>query len=970
MNFFIDDHPDGFDEYWDLRGVNAGATDGTWQAHMYKIITGDEPMFYLDVAAGPSYMLVDGLLYYLDPLNPVNLRVNGDYHLGDYTFAGVVTDTSGQDGLATVSMTFKPPPPGLVGTPVLASTSGDDLTTDDLTCSYTLGSTATTAATAWYVDGVPQMTLYMPMEGGAANALLDYSGNGIGVTTGGDPMWISDGGHDGNGAFAFDGIGDRLIAGETFPTSSSYTKTAWVYRTGTTNNNIISGDNGGTGHAFWAQNNGGTTLSAGHHGSWAIVIDSQPLDLDTWYFVAVTFDYDSGEMILYRDAIPVDSATVPSGQRNVTDATLLIGSFGSGNNWSGNIDEPRVYDHVLSPQQIAAMYNGGSGDINEIVSQQTDVGEDWQCRVTPFSASDEGATAASNTLTILSPPDEDGDGIPDSIEVGHSCLLYDNDDTDADGIDDGVEDANQDGIVDPGETDPCDDDSDDDGIPDGIEDANGNGAVDAGETDPLDDDTDGDGLLDGEEDTNFNGVVDPGENDPRAYAACPLDMVANYKMDNPSAYADYLGGPTATCSNCPTQATGRAGEALQFDGIDDEVNIPDNDQFDWAADASFSIEYWMKTGESTAGNRVIVGRDGGPTALHWWVGCDGGGKAAFQLQGTNGAGEYIGGNGPVLNDDAWHHLVFVRDESIDTNLIYVDGNEVHSGVYDYAVGFAESVPVNVGHIDLGGRYRYNGIVDELAFYDRALSAAEIQQHYDNGMADLGSCDAGPVFTSLTLETSVDKTADKADWSDVVGSLAAGFTMELAPAVDYHYLDVSNDPGATTTDRPLASGDYGFYLAANPAGYLAYWADRGVDENSPDGSWQAHMYDIIIGDEPMFYLKVDSTPPYMLVDGLQRDYLPIGIEDFLRVNGGYPLGAYQFAGTVFDDFGNGSGITVDMTFEQGPVPDVDGNGVVDGYDLYQFVMAYNTAAPDCDFNMDGIVNADDLGTFAGEFGYAP
>ncbi len=42
----------------------------------------------------------------------------------------------------------------------LTSTSGYDLTTDDLTCAFTLAGTATTSATAWYKDGSPVMALY------------------------------------------------------------------------------------------------------------------------------------------------------------------------------------------------------------------------------------------------------------------------------------------------------------------------------------------------------------------------------------------------------------------------------------------------------------------------------------------------------------------------------------------------------------------------------------------------------------------------------------------------------------------------------------------------------------------------------------------------------------------------------------------------------------------------------------------
>lgn len=91
-----------------------------------------------------------------------------------------------------------------------------------------------------------------------------------------------------------------------------------------------------------------------------------------------------------------------------------------------------------------------------------------------------------------------------------------NDDSDGDGIRDRVEDANGNGRVDAGETDPNNPDSDADGLFDGIEDANRNGTYDRpGETDPRNRDTDGDGRPDGEEDTNRNGRVDRGEKDPR-----------------------------------------------------------------------------------------------------------------------------------------------------------------------------------------------------------------------------------------------------------------------------------------------------------------------------------------------------------------------------------------------------------------------------------------------------------------------
>ena len=297
----------------------------------------------------------------------------------------------------------------------LAATSPGNLTSDDLICSYNLGQEANTAATAWYKDGSPIMRLYLPMEGNSINALLDYSGNDIGVTTSGDPNWNATTGFDGNGAFEFDGD-DDLSAGENFPTSSSYTKTAWVYRTGSGlngGNNIISGDENSGGHAFWAPDTYSNKLSAGHNGTWNVVQDSAALALSTWYFVAVTYDYDTDIMTLYKYGVPIDSTTV--GEPDVTDMTISIGSFGSGNGfmWQGTIDDARIYDFVLSPEQIQAMFNSGLGNANVIVSEETSTSEEWQAQVTASSSTQTGPTSLSNTITIM--PEAPGTGCPSNI---------------------------------------------------------------------------------------------------------------------------------------------------------------------------------------------------------------------------------------------------------------------------------------------------------------------------------------------------------------------------------------------------------------------------------------------------------------------------------------------------------------------------------------------------------------------------
>jgi uncharacterized repeat protein (TIGR02543 family) len=113
----------------------------------------------------------------------------------------------------------------------------------------------------------------------------------------------------------------------------------------------------------------------------------------------LSFDAPTGKMMLYKDSVMVDSATVDTGNRDVTDQTISIGSFGAGNGymWQGTIDDARIYTRALTPEQLLALYEEGG---NVIKSGETVVGDKWLAKVTPFSADKAGTTSESDTLTI------------------------------------------------------------------------------------------------------------------------------------------------------------------------------------------------------------------------------------------------------------------------------------------------------------------------------------------------------------------------------------------------------------------------------------------------------------------------------------------------------------------------------------------------------------------------------------------
>ena len=303
------------------------------------------------------------------------------------------TDTVGTE-ITTNAITIQPINEVTVESLQLSSSTGNNYSSESLLCSYTLPEGYTTAATSWYRNNSQIMNMYFPMEGGADWASVDFSGLKAKGTTYGSIAWSATAGHDGHGAYIFDGVNDYILANNNFPTGSSYTKAAWVYRTSNSgNNNIISGFESTGGHAFWAPESAGNKLSAGQNNSWYIVQDSQAMALNTWYYVAVTYNASNGEMVLYKNGAIVDSATASN---TITDNTTLIGSHHNVSFWSGTIDDARVYNIALSSEQIAQLYTDG----NAIAPSETSYGDIWQTEVTPFSDSSAGTETLSPAIMI------------------------------------------------------------------------------------------------------------------------------------------------------------------------------------------------------------------------------------------------------------------------------------------------------------------------------------------------------------------------------------------------------------------------------------------------------------------------------------------------------------------------------------------------------------------------------------------
>jgi parallel beta-helix repeat protein len=163
----------------------------------------------------------------------------------------------------------------------------------------------------------------------------------------------------------------------------------------------------------------------------------------------------------------------------------------------------------------------------------------------------------------------------------------------------------------------------------------------------------------------------------------------------------------------------------------------------------------------------------------------------------------------------------------------------------------------------------------------------------------------PDINSIIIQS----TTDQLVWQDLPGDIGAGFSMFLNPTAQFMYLDVKT---FTATTDIMSNHLNPFYLdqANLPAGWDQYWIDRGVVSGA--AGWQGVMYEIITGDEPIFYLYKTGSD-YQLIDGLQYQ-IGQGMQ-MLRVSGDYPAGEYTYNGILYSTLGCSSELSIDMTYSK-------------------------------------------------------
>jgi hypothetical protein len=219
---------------------------------------------------------------------------------------------------------------------------------------------------------------------------------------------------------------------------------------------------------------------------------------------------------------------------------------------------------------------------------------------------------------------------------------------------------------------------------------------------------------------------------------------------------DIVGDNHGTLQNGATFANGVVGQAFSFDGVDDFVSIPHEARQNIRE--ALTIDAWvMKKGPCQRLNCIVLMKEdvsapGEEDLRYGLLIFDEGGIAPgrVSLSLNTGIWQDVVISNTVLQDNIWYHVAGTYDGS--TARIYVNGileNSVEkSGLVLPSTGGAIKIGQESAVEDPDGPEFFNGLIDEVELYSRALSAEEIATLFDAGGA--GKCKDG-AFVEIDIK---------------------------------------------------------------------------------------------------------------------------------------------------------------------------------------------------------------------------
>ena len=342
----------------------------------------------------------------------------------------------------------------------------------------------------------------------------------------------------------------------------------------------------------------------------------------------------------------------------------------------------------------------------------------------------------------------------------------------------------------------------------------------------------------------------------------PAGQVAWWRADGDAT--DTAGGNNGTLTNGATFAAGEVGQSFIFYGTNSYVEVPNSPAL--MLTSALTIEFWVKRQRLDVADYVIEkGGDWTGGAVNYGAALH---TAAYNycLHFTFAGGWRGGGSVPDLN---WHHCAIVARQGDANPTFYVDGVPQPT-LYGEGVATINLYPstrsLHIGAmLDPATGYFYwsKTSVDELALYNRARSASEIQAISSAGSAGKCATPVAPVITAQPTNQTV-----TAGGTALFGITSAG-TSPMGYNWFFNGAPLADNGRITGTASPLLSlsavqtNDAGGYsvVVSNAAGTVTSSVATLSVVLPPSIIAQPQDQTVFAGSNASFTVQAAATEPF-------------------------------------------------------------------------------------------------------------
>ncbi len=224
-------------------------------------------------------------------------------------------------------------------------------------------------------------------------------------------------------------------------------------------------------------------------------------------------------------------------------------------------------------------------------------------------------------------------------------------------------------------------------------------------------------------------------------ATPPDDIIAWWPLDEPSGTLaqEIVNARNGQDFGAPLKPAGVVASARQFNASTQWIRVPDDAKLDLGT-SSLTLDAWIQTSTANTWQGIVEKRSLSPDqgyALYLKQG-----RLALLLgDGTSGT-EFTNASTAILADGKWHHVAATTDRanSATGTTLYVDGSPIvvlpgYSATAN--LDNAEDLLIGAQEPSSAPVWGFDGKIDEVEIFDRALTAQEINDIWGAGPA--GKC---------------------------------------------------------------------------------------------------------------------------------------------------------------------------------------------------------------------------------------